>query len=206
MKAVGLTVILAQCGLYVPCKKLVFSPYESLYARITGNDNILKGLSSFALEMTELRAILTRSNNNTLVIGDEICRGTEQTSGTSIVAATIKQLSDKKSSFIFASHLHKVPELQIIKELENIKCFHLIVNYDEKTDNLVFNRKLKEGSGPNVYGLTVAKYLIDDNEFIKLAESIKKNHMNESENLINDKTSRYNKNLYVYECKICKET
>lgn len=206
MKAVGLTVILAQCGLYVPCKKLVFSPYESLYARITGNDNIFKGLSSFALEMTELRAILTRSNNNTLVIGDEICRGTEQTSGTSIVAATIKQLSDKKSSFIFASHLHKVPELQIIKELENIKCFHLIVNYDEKTDNLVFNRKLKEGSGPNVYGLTVAKYLIDDNEFIKLAESIKKNLMNESENLINDKTSRYNKNLYVYECKICKET
>ena len=206
MKAVGLTLILAQCGLFVPCKKFVFSPYESLYARITGNDNIFKGLSSFALEMTELRALLTRSNSNTLVIGDEICRGTEHTSGTSIVAATIKQLSDKKSSFIFASHLHKVPELQIIKEIDNIKCFHLKVNYDEKKDSLVFNRKLQEGSGPNVYGLTVAKYLIDDNEFIKLAESIKKNLMNESDNFINDKTSRYNKNLYVYECKICKST
>lgn len=205
MKAVGLSLVLAQSGLFVPCKKYEFSPYSSLFARITGNDNIFKGLSSFALEMTELRAILKRAGKKTLVIGDEICRGTEQTSGNSIVAATVIKLAQAESSFIFASHLHDIPKMQKIKDLGNVKSFHLKVDYDSKTDSLVFNRKLNSGSGPTVYGLTVAKYLIHDNEFIQLAESIKKEIMNEPNTIISDKTSSYNANVYVHECKICKK-
>ena len=206
MKAVGLSLVLAQSGLFVPGKEYEFSPYNSLFARITGNDNIFKGLSSFALEMTELRAILKRAGKKTLVIGDEICRGTEQTSGNSIVAATIIKLSKTESSFIFASHLHDIPRMQKIKDLANVKPFHLKVHYDSETDSLIFNRKLNPGSGPTVYGLTVAKYLIHDNEFIQLAESIKKEIMNEPDTLVSDKTSSYNVDVYVHECKICKKT
>jgi DNA mismatch repair protein MutS len=206
MKAVGLSLILAQSGLYVPCKEYEFSPYSSLFARITGNDNIFKGLSSFALEMTELRAILKRAGKKTLVIGDEICRGTEQTSGNSIVAASIIKLAQSESSFIFASHLHDIQKIKKIQNLHNVKSFHLKVNYDSETDCLIFNRKLHPGSGPSVYGLTVAKYLIHDNEFIQLAESIKKEIMNEPNTLVSDKISSYNSEIYVNECKICKKT
>jgi DNA mismatch repair protein MutS len=203
MKAVGISIILAQCGLYVPCKEFEYNPYNLLFARITGNDNIFKGLSSFALEMVELRAILKRSTRNTLIIGDEICRGTEQTSGNSIVASTIIHLAKQKSSFIFASHLHDIPKMKRIKELNNVKSYHLKVDYDEKTNNLIFNRKLNEGSGPDVYGLTVAKYLIKDFDFIQLAEHIKKEMVNEPEILIADKQSIYNKDVYMNNCKIC---
>jgi DNA mismatch repair protein MutS len=203
MKAVGISIILAQSGLYVPCKEFEYNPYNLLFARITGNDNLFKGLSSFALEMVELRAILKRSTMNTLIIGDEICRGTEQTSGNSIVASTIIHLSNKKSSFIFASHLHDIPKMKRIIELNNVKSYHLKVDYDEKTNNLIFNRKLNEGSGPDVYGLTVAKYLIKDLDFIQLAEHIKKEIVNEPEILIADKQSVYNKDVYMNNCKIC---
>lgn len=206
MKAVGLSLVLAQSGLYVPCKEYSYSPYNSLFARITGNDNIFKGLSSFALEMTELRAILKRADKKTLVIGDEICRGTEQTSGNSIVAATIIKLANVKSSFIFASHLHDIPKMTKIKNLQNVKPFHLKVDYDKKNDCLIFNRKLNKGSGTSVYGLTVAKYLIHDNDFIQLAESIKKEILNEPNTIVSDKTSSYNSNIYVNECNICKKT
>jgi DNA mismatch repair protein MutS len=93
MKSIGLSIIMAQSGLFVPAKSFTFSPYHSLYTRITGNDNIFKGLSSFALEMMELNSILKRADEKTLVIGDEVCRGTEHISGNALVATTIIKLS-----------------------------------------------------------------------------------------------------------------
>jgi DNA mismatch repair protein MutS len=204
MKAVGLSIVMAQSGLFVPAKTFTYSPYTSLYARITGNDNLFKGLSSFALEMTELRAILKSKGNKTLVIGDEICRGTEQTSAISIVATTIITLSELETSFIFASHIHELASLDEIIELENVDCYHLKVDFDEINDCLIFNRKLEKGSGPSVYGLTVAKYLLHDDKFFKLAESIK--NKISGKNINTAKPSKYNSNLFVYECKICKNT
>jgi DNA mismatch repair protein MutS len=64
-------------GLYVAAEEFIFNPYNNLMTRINSNDNLFKGLSSFALELLELRAILKRSNKNTLVIADEVCKGTE---------------------------------------------------------------------------------------------------------------------------------
>jgi DNA mismatch repair protein MutS len=116
------------------------------------------------------------------------------------------KLADKKASFIFASHLHDIPKMERIKSLANVKCFHLKVDYDAKNNNLIFNRKLQDGSGPSVYGLTVAKYLIHDLDFIQMAEGIKKEITNEPEMLITNKPSPYNKNVYVHECKICLKT
>ncbi|MBA42890.1 MAG: hypothetical protein CMF62_02635 [Magnetococcales bacterium] len=203
MKSIGLSVILAQCGLFVPATKYEFSPYHSLFARITGNDNIFKGLSSFALEMTELRAILKRVGQKTLVIGDEVCRGTEQISGNAIVAATIIKLSESKSSFIFATHLHKIAKMDKIKALGNVLPYHLTVSYDEESDSLVFDRILKEGQGPDIYGLTVARFIIQDNDFVKLANSICEDLEGEKNEILTEKKSKYNSKVYLNKCQIC---
>ena len=77
MKAVGLNVILAQSGHFVPCRGMAFKPYYNLFTRINNNDNIFKGESSFAVEMSELRSILKRADKNSLVLGDELCAGTQ---------------------------------------------------------------------------------------------------------------------------------
>ncbi|XWV24924.1 putative DNA mismatch repair protein muts-like protein [Tupanvirus deep ocean] len=206
MKSIGISIILAQIGYYVPAQEFIYEPYMALYARITGNDNIFKGLSSFALEMTELDAILLRTENqgpNTIVIGDEVCRGTEDTSGIAIVASALVSLSECKSTFIFSSHLHDLPKIEEIERLKNLRLFHLRVEYDETNDCLLFDRKLTPGSGPRVYGLAVAKYLIKNPKFINRAEIIKKRIMKEDTFDIPSKTSNYNKDLLVKSCNIC---
>jgi len=173
MKALGLTIIMAQSGMFVPAKTFKYSPYHSIFTRISGNDNIFKELSSFSVEMVELKAIWKRSDSQTLVIGDEVCRGTEHVSGNAIVASTLIKLSQKNSTFIFATHLHDIVKLPQVKAITNIKAFHLSVSFDEKNDRLLFDRILKEGTGEEIYGITVAKYIIQDTEFTELTNKIK---------------------------------
>ena len=203
MKAIGCNLIMAQCGMYVAAESYQYSPYESLFARITGNDNIFKGLSQFGLEMTELRAILKRNGPKTLVIGDEVCRGTEHISGNCIVATTIIKLAKSGCSFIFATHLHEIANMERIKNLKNVKTFHLSVEYDNKADLLVFDRILKTGSGSSVYGLTVARYIIKDDEFMKLAQEIMNELLDKPNELMSSKTSHFNGHVYVDACQIC---
>lgn len=203
MKASGLAVILAQSGLFVPCDKMTLSPYNSLYTRITGDDNIFRGLSSFSLEMVELNAILKRANNKTLVIGDEVCRGTEHISGNALVASAIIKLSKAQSSFIFASHLHDIMEFDEVKEISSIKAFHLSVSYD-KNNGLIYDRNMKEGTGEKIYGVTVAQHLIQDKEFIDMAVKFRNKLTNTYDGLLSGKSSTYNKNILVHECSICK--
>lgn len=203
MKASGLAVILAQSGMFVPCDKMTLAPYNSLYTRITGDDNIFRGLSSFSLEMVELNAILKRANNKTLVIGDEVCRGTEHISGNALVASAIIKLSKVQSSFIFASHLHEIMEFDEVKEINSIKAFHLSVSYD-KNNGLVYDRNMKEGTGEKIYGVTVAQHLIQDKDFIDMAVKFRNKLTNTYDGLLSGKTSKYNKNILVHECSICK--
>lgn len=203
MKALGLSIIMAQTGMFVPATNFQYSPYDSLFARISSNDNIFKGLSSFALEMTELRAILKRTGPKTLVIGDEVCRGTEHISGNSIVAATIINLAKTGSSFVFATHLHDIAKMDRIKSLKNVQAFHLTVDYDEEKDVLIFDRLLKPGHGTEVYGITVAKYIIHDTEFMGLAQEIKNELTNQPNTLLPQKTSKYNTKLYIDKCHVC---
>ena len=150
-----------------------------------------------------LNAILKRSNNKTLVIGDEVCRGTEHISGNSIVATTLLFLSKVESSFIFATHLHELMELEEIIESKVVKAFHLSVEYDEKTNSIIYDRKLKEGSGEKVYGIVVAQGIIHDKEFINQAISIKNRLLNKYSGKMSDKISNYNSDKYVYKCEIC---
>lgn len=205
MKSIGMSIVLAQAGFYVPAKKFTYYPYKALYTRITGNDNLLRGLSSYGVEMIELNSILKRSNESTLVIGDEVCRGTEYISGNAIVASTVLKLSDMGTTFVFATHLHELVEIDEIKERKDIKAFHLTVEHDVKNDKLVYDRELKPGSGERIYGITVAKYIIKDSDFIEKALTIKNKLLNRDNKspVISTKTSRYNSNLLIDHCSIC---
>ena len=204
MKSIGLVVIMAQAGLYVPCSNLILKPYTNIFSRIGNQDNIFTGKSSFTQEMSELRDIFNRTNNNSLILGDEPCSGTEHISALSIVSSSIKFLSEKTSSFIFATHLHKLNEISIIKSLENLKMYHLKIKYDEITNKLIYDRKLEEGLGTQEYGLEVAKSLSIGTNFINDAFLVK----NELKNieLYSTKGSIYNKKKILYKCEICNET
>ena len=204
MKAVGLCVIMAQCGLFVPATYFEYNIFTSLYTRISGNDNLFKGQSSFMIEMNELRSILKKSNNKTLIIGDEVCRGTEYLSANAIVGSAINKLCLLNTRFLFATHLHELKNLTIIKNLKCIKFFYLSV--DTVENELIFNRELKEGTGEQIYGITIAKYILNDPEFIENA-IINKNELlkiSSTFNKIDDKkTSNYNKDIYMDSCTLC---
>lgn len=203
MKAMGLAIIMAQAGLFVPAKQFIYSPYHSIFTRISGNDNLFKELSSFGVEMVELKAIWKHSDQKTIVIGDEVCRGTEHISGNAIVASTLIKLSQVNSTFIFATHLHDIVTLPQIEKIKNIKSYHLSVTHDVARDELIFDRQLKEGSGENIYGVTVAKFIIRDENFTKMTSEIKKELLGSSDHLIQQHTSKYNSSVYVDSCEIC---
>ena len=203
MKSIGLTLIMAQAGFYVPCSQLKYSPYTQIFTRILNNDNIFKRQSSFAVEMSELRGILKRADKNSLVLGDEVCSGTETTSALSIVSAGLKTLSDLKCSFIFTSHLHQLMDIQLIKEIESLKIYHLKIEYDAEKDLLIYKRKLEEGSGPAIYGLEVCKALDLGDEFISLARKVQMELTDIDKTLVNDKKSNYNTDILMDICQVC---
>jgi DNA mismatch repair protein MutS len=205
MKSIGLAIIMAQAGYYVPATSFRFALYKYLFTRISSNDNIFKGQSTFAVELSELRSIFKRTNNNSLVLGDELCSGTETVSGLSIVTAGVLQLSNANSSFVFATHLHQLSKMDEIRECNNVKNYHMETIYDEKTQILTYNRKLKEGSGNSIYGLEVAKAMDLDPEFIECANKIRKRLMNIPDDFVVPKTSGYNAQVIISKCSICND-
>ena len=205
MKSVGLSVILAQMGMYVPASSFEYKPFKTLLTRIVGNDNLFKGLSSFAVEMGELRGILNRADENSLVLGDEICHGTEQVSGISLVASSLSWLDKRRTKFVFATHLHNLSSMTEVKELKGVKNYHLEVVYDENNDRLVYKRNLIPGSGNSVYGIEVARAMGLDKEFIEYANKIRKRYSKNSEKILGSKSSRYNSEVYVKNCEVCGE-
>jgi DNA mismatch repair protein MutS len=200
-KALGISVILAQIGYYVPALEFKYFPYKSIFTRISSNDNLFKGLSSFTLELTELRSILKRSGSNTLVIADEVCKGTEHTSSLIIVMTMIEMLSKSKTSFISATHLHELTNFKRLETLNNVKLYHLHVELDSINNKLIYDRGLREGSGMSFYGFEVAKYLMNDPEFITIASEIHKEFGGEV--LVSDKKSNYNSNVHMTKCQVC---
>jgi DNA mismatch repair protein MutS len=204
MKSIGLSVIMAQAGMFVPSSSFTYCPYNYIMTRICGNDNIYKGMSSFIVEMTELRNILQRADNNSLIIGDEICSGTEAISGVCIVSSAINELINKKASFIFTSHLHELTSISIIKDKinENLKIFHM--NIEVIDDKIIYERKLKEGQGSNIYGIDVCKSLNMPLSFMKNTEIIKKELQGISTTIVSTKSSNYNSNIFIDICQVCK--
>jgi DNA mismatch repair protein MutS len=202
-KAVGCNIIMAQMGFYVPSDQFVYYPYKKIFTRINGDDNIFKGMSSFAVEMDELRSILKYSDDRSIVLGDEICKGTEETSALSIVSSSIIRFCERNVNFIMATHFHKLYEMNCIQELANIRFAHLSISYDKDNQGIIYGRKLEDGPGSTLYGVEIAEYIIEDDDFIKRTKEIRNQLLNKNKDLVVDKVSNYNSNLYVNECSIC---
>lgn len=196
MKSIGLNLIMAQAGLYVAADSFKYSIYTQIFTRILNNDNIFRSQSSFAIEMEELRTIEKRSDNKSLVLGDELCSGTETISALSIVSAGLNMLSKKNVSYMITTHLHQLNDIDIVKNLDNLSIYHLkIKNIGNK---IIYDRKLSPGSGPSIYGLNVCEAMGISKEFIDIAYLVQKNLQNKYL-----KKSNYNNDLIMDECKIC---
>jgi DNA mismatch repair protein MutS len=208
MKSIGLSVILAQAGFFVPAVELRFSMYDKLFTRIVSKDNLYKGLSTFSVEMMELKNIFNRAGTNSLVLGDEISQGTETESGLAIVSGAILKLLDIDANFIFATHLHQLKNIEQLQNIKELIFLHLGVKYDESSDKLIYNRELQFGMGSSLYGLEFAKSLHMDESFLKNAYTIRDSiigNKSELKILKQKKRSRYNKNLYLTKCALCDE-
>ena len=203
IKSLGIAVIMAQAGLYVPCKTFHYFPYSSIFTRILGNDNIFKGLSTFAVEMTELRTILTMSDKNSLVLGDELCSGTESDSALSIFTAGLETLHVKDCTFLFATHFHEIVKYEEIKALTKLKMMHMEVSYDAEKGLLIYDRKLRDGPGDSMYGLEVCKSLNLPQEFLRRAHDIRMKYKPEQRNILSLETSHYNSKKIVGNCELC---
>ena len=198
-------VIMAQAEMWT-AGEIEFYPYDSIATRLSGHDDVEKGHSSFVVEALELRSILRNANSKTLVIGDELCRGTESLSGSALTIGTVEELVKRNVSFIFSTHLHDIPNKKRISNLvSDGKLFicHLENLHDPISEELIYNRKIKPGSGESIYGIEVAKSLDIDRKFIENVEIIRKELLNEPVELLSFKKARYNPNYYKQPCVIC---
>jgi DNA mismatch repair protein MutS len=217
-KAIALIIVMAQMGCFVPAK-LRYVPYSKIITRLSGSDDMFKGRSSFRVEMEELRTIIRQADNRTLVVGDELARGTEALSASSITTKTIKYLINKDVTFIFATHMHHLldsPHINNLIDDKLLKICHLSMSqetytvsnrsgHQEEETLLVYDRKLKQGNGDSIYGLMVLKSLNFPEEFVNGAYSLL-HEIDGTSNVVSTKTSRYNSNLYVTQCALCKNT
>lgn len=203
IRSIGICIVLAQAGMYVPCKSFVYKPYHAIYTRILGNDNLFKGMSSFAVEMMELRAILKNADAYSLVLGDELCSGTESISAKSIFVAGVEKLYHLGASFVFATHLHEIVDYEELEAMKRVKCMHMAVTYDRSIDRLVYNRKLMDGAGSNMYGLEVCKSLHMPEDFLTRANDIRMKYNKESSSLLTIKQSHFNAEKLMGMCELC---
>lgn len=209
LRAIGVNIILAQAGMYVAADSFKLRPYHYLITRILGGDDLHKGQGTFEVEMRDLSTILKLANYNSLILGDEICHGTEVSSGTAILAATIERLIAAQTSFVLSTHLHQV--LSLIDSPTPVRCYHLSVIQQEDL-GLIYERKLKLGPGPSQYGIEVMGHIIKDKKFynsaLKYRQLInwgppKPPSRNESSSLAVFRPSKYNAQVFIDSCEIC---
>jgi DNA mismatch repair protein MutS len=205
IRALGIAVIMAQSGMYVPCSAFTYRPYRAIFTRILGNDNLFKNLSMFAVEMSELRVILNSADEFSLVLGDELCSGTETESALSIFVSGLTDLHRKNTTFLFATHFHEILKFDEIKSLTRIAIRHMAVHYDRETDCLVYDRVLREGAGNRLYGLEVAKSLHLPDEFIERAYKIRNKYFPDMRGDLSSPSTKYNSAKLRGLCEMCRE-
>ena len=204
MKSVGIAVIMAQAGMYVPCASFQFFPYTKLFTRISTGDDIYQGHSTFMVEMLEFRHILKNADNMSLVLGDEIAAGTETQSALAIVAAGVNQLAKRNASFIFTTHLHDLLDISAIKTLTNISVQHLHAYVDNESGEIIYDRTLRPGNGETNYGLLVCEALKMPLEFIRTAQLVQQECGAQTPSWVNSwRPSRYNSQVILSKCSMC---
>ena len=156
LRQVALTTLMAQMGSFVPAAKASISVTDRIFTRVGALDNLSSGQSTFMVEMQETANILNCASKDSLVILDEIGRGTSTFDGLSIAWAVAEYLHDldgKGVKTLFATHYHKLTDLARIKK--RIKNYHIAVK--EWNDEIIFLRKLVEGGTSRSYGIQVAR-------------------------------------------------
>lgn len=154
IRSVGVAVLLAHIGAFIPCEEASISICDSILARVGANDNIMKGLSTFMVEMVETSSILQTATKNSLVIIDELGRGTSTFEGLGLAWAIAEHLVKQVQCFtLFATHFHEITALADTEKFA--KNFHLAAITDDGQLTLLF--KVKPGPVDRSFGIQVAE-------------------------------------------------
>ena len=156
MRQVALITLMAQCGSFVPASYAKIGVVDKIFTRVGASDDLSMGQSTFMVEMMEVASILKEATANSLVILDEIGRGTSTYDGLSIAWAVAEYISDKEkcgAKTLFATHYHELISLE--EKLEGVKNYSIAVK--EKGEDIIFLRKIVAGGTDESYGVHVAK-------------------------------------------------
>jgi len=166
LRQVALICIIAQMGCFVPAKSATIGVIDQIFTRIGASDDLARRLSTFMIEMTETAKILHYATPKSLIIIDELGRGTSTSDGQSIAMATLEKLHDLRAKTLFSTHYHQLTEIN----LPRIKNYHLDI-IENEDGSINFVRKLKLGSTDKSYGINVAKLAgIPDDVIIRAFE------------------------------------
>lgn len=156
MRQVALITLMAQCGSFVPASYARIGVVDKIFTRVGASDDLSMGQSTFMVEMMEVATILKEATENSLVILDEIGRGTSTYDGLSIAWAVAEYIADKEkcgAKTLFATHYHELTQLE--DKLEGVKNYSIAVK--EKGEDIIFLRKIISGGTDESYGVHVAK-------------------------------------------------
>ena len=156
LRQIGLISILAQIGSYVPAKKAFIPIIDQLFTRVGASDNLAKGESTFLVEMNETANILNNATSKSLIILDEIGRGTSTYDGLSLAWSITEYIHNNplvKANTLFATHYHEL--IQLADDLPD--AFNLNISVKEYNEEIIFLRKIVEGGASKSYGINVAK-------------------------------------------------
>jgi DNA mismatch repair protein MSH6 len=151
-----IAVIMAQLGCYVPAEKCVLTPVDRVFTRIGASDRILEGKSTFFVEMEEAKNVVEYATNESLVVMDELGRGTSTFDGLAIAEAVLNCIVRRiKCRTLFATHYHLLVEK--VKEMKEVGLYYMEFEVDEQTDHIEFKHKFTPGVCPKSFGIQVAK-------------------------------------------------
>ncbi|MEG0371924.1 MAG: DNA mismatch repair protein MutS, partial [Clostridium sp.] len=188
MRQVALICLMGQIGCFVPASRAVIGVVNRIFTRIGASDDLSLGQSTFMVEMAEVSNILKNSSKNSLVILDEVGRGTSTYDGLSIAWAVVDYIGKKIGcKTLFATHYHELTELE--SKISGVKNYCISVK--EHGDDIIFLRKIIPGGADKSYGVQVAKLAGLPNEVIDLSRAILKrleeNDINANQRYTNDK-------------------
>jgi DNA mismatch repair protein MutS len=169
MRQLALTAIMAQIGCYVPCNEAELPIFDQIFTRIGAADDLVSGQSTFMVEMLESRHAITKATENSLILLDEIGRGTSTYDGMALAQAIMEYIHEKvRAKTLFSTHYHELTALE--KSLNRLKNVH--VRAEEYNGNVVFLHQIHEGAADESYGIHVAKLAELPQELIDRAKEI----------------------------------
>lgn len=170
MRQVALIAVMAQIGSFVPAKSARIGVIDRVFTRVGASDDLASGQSTFMLEMTEVAYILSHATKQSLIIYDEIGRGTSTYDGMSIARAVLEYTLGKKigAKTLFATHYHELTEIE--SQLDGVVNYNIAAR--KKGDDIIFLRKIVPGAADDSYGIEVAKLAGIPNEVIRRAKEV----------------------------------